>query len=105
MLGLLLREDWTDSVICRVLLCVYVCLLGMEAKAVLSQSGLVHTTLAQVWFVASEFSTNGFHSGLQKSLKVPEVSFENPIPLKVLETDIRSLKMPAKSLKVVINGS
>jgi len=31
---------------------VDVCLLGMEAKAVLSQSGLVHTTLAQIWFVS-----------------------------------------------------
>jgi len=38
-----------------------VCLVGMEAKAVLSQSGLVHTTLAQVWFVAYHFSINDVH--------------------------------------------
>jgi len=32
--------------------CSYlVCHTGMEAKSVLSQSGLVHTTLAQIWFV------------------------------------------------------
>ena len=40
------------DIVCAIsVIIICMCLPGMEAKAVLSQSGLVHTTLAQIWFV------------------------------------------------------